>query len=304
MKNKAQNIKKIGSVKELHSFMGLPSPLNPLITIIDHSETPHNNKSNEQKLLLDFYNISIKRSFRGKLKYGKNHYDFDDGTMSFIAPNQIISVDSKEDINKDGWSLLFHPNLIRKYALGKVIKNLGFFSYSVNEALHLSKLEEDTIEIIVQNIQKEIASRLDNFSQDVIVSNLDLLLSYCNRFYNRQFITRKMATNDLLTKFEAVLEKYFSNNSNLILPTVEQLAIDLNVSPSYLSDMLRSLTGQNTQQHIHDKLIEKAKEILITTNFTISEIAYQLGFGYSQSFSKLFKSKTNLTPMEYRQGFN
>ncbi|WP_317048592.1 hypothetical protein [Chryseobacterium carnipullorum] len=201
MKNTEQNIKKIISVKELHSYMGLPSPLNPLITIIDHSQTQNKSQESDQKLLLDFYNISIKRSFKGKLKYGKNNYDFDDGTMSFIAPNQILSVDNDQDRNMDGWSLLFHPDLIRQYPLGKAIKSYGFFSYTVNEALHLSDEEEKTIEIIIQNIQKEINSRLDLFSQDVIVSNLELLLSYCNRFYSRQFLTRKMATNDLLTKF-------------------------------------------------------------------------------------------------------
>ncbi|MFH6951045.1 helix-turn-helix domain-containing protein [Flavobacterium sp. FlaQc-51] len=304
MKNTGNNIKKIISVKELHSFMGLPSPLNPLITIIDHSKAINSGQAHDQKLLLNFYNISIKRSFKGKLKYGKNHYDFDDGTMSFIAPNQIISTHSEEDRNKDGWSLLFHPDLIRQYPLVKAIKNYGFFSYSVTEALHLSDDEEKTVEAIIQNIQKEINSRLDNFSQDVIVSNLELLLGYCNRFYSRQFITRKMATNDLLTNFEKILDSYFDDNSDLTLPSVEKLAMELHVSSSYLSDMLRSVTGQNTQQHIHDKLIEKAKEILTTTTLTVSEIAYQLGFEYSQSFSKLFKNKTNLTPMQYRQSYN
>lgn len=299
-----QNIKKISSVKELHSYMGLPSALNPLITVIDHSSAINHNQTQNEKLLIDCYNISIKRSFKGKLKYGKNRYDFDNGTMSFIAPNQIISVDSEDDRNKDGWSLLFHPDLIRQYPLGKAIKNYGFFSYAVNEALHLSDEEEKTIEAIVQNIQKEINGRLDNFSQDVIVSNLELLLSYSNRFYSRQFITRKMATNDLLTNFEKILNNYFSNNLDLTLPTVEKLATELNVSSFYLSDMLRSLTGQNTQQHIHNKLIEKAKEALTTTNLTVSEIAYQFGFEYPQSFSKLFKSKTSLTPIEYRHSYN
>ena len=304
MKETTLNIRRINSIKELHSFLGLPSPLNPLLTIIDHSQTQNNKQHTHQKLLLDFYNISIKRSFKGKLKYGKNVYDFDDGTMSFIAPNQIISVDNKEERNIDGWSLLFHPDLIRQYPLGKAIKNYGYFSYTVNEALHLSDEEDKTIEIIIQNIQREINSRLDNFSQDVIASNLELLLSYCNRFYSRQFITRKMATNDLLSNFEGILDNIFSSNSDFSLPTVERLATELNVSSSYLSDMLRSLTGQNTQQHIHEKLIEKAKGILTTTNFTVSEIAYQLGFEYPQSFSKLFKSKTNLTPIEYRNSYN
>ncbi|MFC4212316.1 helix-turn-helix domain-containing protein [Pedobacter lithocola] len=304
MKNTSPNIKKIDSIKELHSFMGLPSPLNPLITIVDHAKIASINQGNDQKMIFGLYNISIKRGFKGKLKYGKNHYDFDDGTMSFIAPNQILSIDKDEDRNTDGWSLMFHPDLIVQYPLGMGIKNYGYFSYSVNEALHLSTDEESTIETIVGNIQNEVDSRLDNFSQDVIVSNLELLLSYCNRFYNRQFITRKMAKNDLLTKFESILAEYFNGKSDYIIPSVEQLASELNVSSAYLSDMLRSVTGQNTQQHIHDKLIEKAKEILIGTDLTASEIAYQLGFEYPQSFSKLFKSKTKLTPIEYRNSFN
>jgi AraC family transcriptional activator of pobA len=303
MKNTAQNIVKISSVTALHRYMGLPSPLNPLITIVDHSQTQNHKQAKNETLLLDFYNISIKRSFKGKLKYGKNSYDFDDGTMSFIAPNQLISIDESEQRNSDGWSLLFHSDLIRQYPLGKLIKNYGFFSYTVNEALHLSDEEEKTVELIIQNIQKEISSRLDSFSQDVMVSNLELLLSYCNRFYNRQFITRKMATNDLLSAFEQALDGYF-NGANLMLPTVEKLAVDLHVSSAYLSDMLRSLTGQNTQQHIHHKLIEKAKEILTTTNLTVSEIAYQLGFEYPQSFSKLFKNKTSVSPLVFRASFN
>ena len=304
MKETVLNIKKIDTIKELHFMMGVPSPLNPLLTIIDHAHTQNSHQLTQQKLLLNFYNISIKRSFKGKLKYGKNFYDFDEGTMSFIAPNQIISVDKEQDRNKDGWSLFFHPDLLSRYPLAKAIKNYGFFSYDVNEALHLSNEEEKLIEVIIQNIQQEINSRLDNFSHDVIISNLELLLSYCNRFYCRQFITRKMATNDLLSNFENILATFFNNDIAFTLPTVEKLATELNVSAAYLSDMLRNLTGQNTQQHIHQKLIEKAKEMLTTTNFTVSEIAYQLGFEYSQSFSKLFKSKTNFTALEYRNSFN
>ena len=302
MKNSEQNSIKINSVKELHSLVGLPSPLNTMITIIDHSKTQNNNQN--QKLILDLYNITIKRSFKGQLKYGKNNYDFDEGIMSFIAPNQIITIDNQEEQNTDGWSLLFHPDLIRQYPLTKTIKSYGYFSYDNNEALHLSNEEENTIETIVKNIQNEINARIDNFSQDVIVSNLELLLSYCNRFYSRQFLTRKMATNDLLSNFENLLEHYFSENSNLTLPKVDKISNELNVSSSYLSDMLRNLTGQNTQQHIHNKLIEKAKEMLCTSEMSISEIAYHLGFEYPQSFSKLFKAKTKLTPLEFRLSFN
>lgn len=304
MKKEAINIKTINSVSELHRLLSLPKPSHPLITLINHSDVSTISDENKERLLLNFYNISIKRSFQGQMKYGKNYYDFDEGTMSFVAPNQIIAIDEDENRNKDGWSLLFHLDLIRNYPLGKTIKNFGFFNYEVNEALHLSDEEEKVIENLIQNIQKEYQSRMDTFSQDVLVSNLELLLNYCNRFYNRQFATRKMANNDLLSKFENVLSNYFEDNKKIGLPTVTTLAKELNLSPSYLSDMLRTITGQNTQQHIHNKLIEKAKDILTTTNLSVSEIAFELGFEHSQSFSKLFKSKTNVSPLAYRNSFN
>jgi AraC family transcriptional activator of pobA len=299
MKNTSSNIIAIASVQKLHEFLGLSSPLNPLITVIDHALTSKFNAATNNKLSLDLFNISIKRSFKGQLKYGKNTYDFDSGSMSFIAPNQIIGLDNAENINQDGWSLLFHPDLIRAYPLGKIIKNYGYFSYEENEALHLSEEEERTIESIVDNIKKEIHARLDRFSQDVLVSNLELLLSYAN-----QFISRKMASNDLLSQFELLLKRHFAPETMTKIPTVEELAVQLHVSAAYLSDMLRSTTGQNTQQHIHNQIIEKAKHILTTTTLSSSEIAYALGFEYPQSFSKLFKNKTTFTPTSYRKSFH
>ncbi len=304
MKKEAITIKTINSVSELHRLLSLPKPSHPLITLINHSDVAKISDENNERLLLNFYNISIKRSFQGQMKYGKNYYDFDEGTMSFVAPNQVIAIDEDENRNKDGWSLLFHPDLIRNYPLGKTIKNFGFFNYEINEALHLSDEEEKLIENLVQNIEKEYQSRIDTFSQDVMVSNLELLLNYCNRFYNRQFTTRKMANNDLLSKFENLLSNYFEDNSKMGLPTVTNLAEQLNLSPSYLSDMLRTVTGQNTQQHIHNKLIEKAKDILTTSNLSVSQIAFELGFEYPQSFSKLFKAKGGVSPLEYRKSFN
>jgi AraC-like DNA-binding protein len=294
----------INSVTELHRLLGLPKPTHPLITLIDHSEEKQQTELENQQLVLNFYNITIKKSFQGQLKYGKSYYDFDEGTMSFLSPNQVLTVDKESERNKNGWSLLFHPDLIANYNLATTIKRYGFFSYGVNEALHLSDSEEATIENLVQNIKQEYSSTIDLYSQDVIVSNLELLLNYCNRFYNRQFITRKMASNDLLVDFENKLSAYFKDNLNSSLPTVKNLAGQLNVSPSYLSDMLRAITGQNTQQHIHSKLIEKAKEYLTTTSKSISEIAYQLGFEHPQSFNRLFKNKTDLSPLEYRNSFN
>lgn len=255
-------------------------------------------------LVLNFYQICIKRSFKGQMRYGRNYYDFDHGTMTFSAPNQVISVDPGHERNRDGWSLMFHPDLIRNYALGKNIKNYGFFSYEANEALHLSDEEDKLIDTLVKNIENEYQSRIDHYSADVIVSNLELLLNYCNRFYNRQFVTRKTANNDLLTAFERTLAQYFEEGSESVLPTVHGMAKALNVSPGYLSDMLRAVTGQNTQQHIHSKLMDRAKEILATSNLTVSEIAFLLGFEYPQSFSKFFKNKTNMSPLEYRQSYN
>ncbi len=304
MKNLNTTFKKINSISELHRLLSLSKPFHPLITLINHSETLTIESDNKEQLLLNFFNISIKRSFQGQMKYGKNYYDFDEGTMSFVAPNQIISIDDEESRNKDGWSLLFHPDLIRNYTLCKSIKNYGFFSYEVNEALHLSDEEEKIVESLVQNIQKEYQSRIDTFSQDVIVSNLELLLNYCNRFYSRQFLTRKMSNNDLLSNFETLLTNYFEENSSNGLPTVNYLAKELNISASYLSDMLKTVTGQSTQEHIHNKIIEKAKELLTTSNLSVSEIAYFLGFEHSQSFNKLFKSKVNLSPLAFKASFN
>ncbi len=304
MKTNTTGVKIINSVTELHQLLSLPKPLHPLITLIDHKNAVTIPKEEKERFVLNFYNITIKRSFQGQMKYGKNYYDFDEGTMSFVAPNQIINIDDDGDRNKDGWSLLFHPDLLRNYSLGKSIMNFGFFSYDINEALHLSEEEEKTIESLVQNIKTEYQARIDNFSQDVIVSNLELLLNYCNRFYSRQFATRKMVHSDLLTQFDTLLNTYFDTNSDLGLPTVSKLAIQLHLSPSYLSDMLRNLTGSNTQQHIHIKLIEKAKEKLTSTNLSVSEIAYELGFEHSQSFNKLFKSKVAMSPLAFRNSFN
>jgi len=182
----------------------------------------------------------------------------------------------------------------------------GFFSYAVHEALHLSEEEEKEIEAIMKNIRRECDKTIDNYSQDIIVSQIELLLNYCNRYYNRQFITRKKANNDLLIQLEEILSSYFEQEltQELGLPTVQYLSAQLSVSPTYLSDMLRSVTGRNAQQHITEKLIEKAKEMLTTTPLSISEIAYKLGYEYPQSFNKLFKNKTKISPLEYRASFN
>ena len=283
--------------------MCLPPPHNPQITLIGHTGGNPAHENDIQRLVLNFYHICIKRSFHGQMRYGRNYYDFDKGTMVFSAPKQIITVDQGEEADNDGWSLLFHPDLIRGYPLGKSIKNYGFFAYDTNEALHLSDEEDKLIESLVRNIENEYQSRIDNFSASVIVSNLELLLNYCNRFYNRQFVTRRMSSNDIFSRFENTLTRQLDDHSRAGLPTVNSLAEELNVSPGYLSDMLRTITGLNTQQHIHEKLIEKAKDILATTDLSVSEIAFSLGFEHRQSFNKLFKNKTRLSPLAFRRSF-
>jgi AraC-like DNA-binding protein len=257
--------------------------------------------------VLKFYKISYKPRPIGKLKYGQGHYDFNEGGLLFAAPNQVIGGRIDDSSGACSlYTLLIHPDFFWNYPLAKKIKQYGFFSYSANEALHLSEKEKTTIISIFRIIEEELNSRIDDFSQDVIVSQIELLLTYANRFYKRQFITRKAVSNDLLQQLEEILDEYFTDELSLNqgVPTVQYLAEKLNITPSYLSDMLRSLTGQNAQQHIHDKLIEKAKEKLSTTSLSVGEIAYTLGFEHPQSFSKLFKTKTSLSPLEFRRSFN
>ncbi len=296
----------LNSVTDLHRLLELPKPEHPLVSVINMDEIKGTTNTAFQSILYNLYSICIKKNYTGKLKYGQHYYDFDSGTMTFFAPGQIVAAEVTDDNSVCGWWLIFHPDFIRNYPLAKLIKNYGYFSYAVNEALHLSEKEDTMITTLIKNIGQEYRSTIDNYSQDVIISQIELLLTYCNRFYNRQFITRKNASNDLLIKFEAVLSSYFETDQTQQhgLPTVQHLSAQLHVSANYLSDMLKTITGQTTQQHIHEKLIAKAKEILTTTSLSISEIAYELGFEYSQSFNKLFKNKTSVTPLAFRQSFN
>lgn len=305
MKKDDKTTKKTNSISELHKVLGFPNPLHPLVSLVNYADIKTPYEELPKALLLNLYKISYKKSLTGKIKYGQNYYDFDEGGLSFVSPNQVIS-STEDEKDYSGYTLLFHPDFIRNYQLDTKIKTYGFFSYSVNEALFLSDKEKQIIFSVFENIKDELNNTIDNFSQDVIVSHIEVLLNYSNRFYKRQFITRKAINHNLLTQLEQILNAYFEQEEALQkgLPTVEYLAERLNVSARYLSDMLRSLTGHNAQQHIHEKLIEKAKEYLTSTNLSVSEIAYQLGFEHSQSFNKLFKKKTNLTPIEFKQSFN
>lgn len=241
-----------------------------------------------------------------KYKYGQQEYDFDEGVMFFMAPSQVFGIEiGKEASKPSGWMLLVHPDFLWNTSLAKTIKKYEYFDYSVKEALFLSEKEEVTINNIIQNIQQEYHSNIDKFSQDIIISQIETLLNYAERFYHRQFITRKKAAHQILDRLEGLLADYF-NNEDLInkgLPTVQHISETLNISPNYLRSLLKVLTGQSTQQHIHDKLIEKAKEKLSTTDLSVSEIAYELGFEHPQSFNKLFKTKTKLSPLKFRHHF-
>jgi len=254
-------------------------------------------------LVLDFYKMAYKDSI-GRAKYGQHHYDFGEGGLVFTAPGQLF--EKPKSSTGKGCILLIHPDFFLSYSLAKKIRQYGFFSYDTDEALHLSEKEKETIFSVFKIIDEELKNRIDDYSQDVIISQIELLLNYSSRFYKRQFITYKAVNDDLIEQFEKVLDSYFSSDNSLQsgMPSVQYVAEKLYVSTNYLSDLLRSLTGLNTQQHIHNRLIEMAKEILSTTNLSVSEIAYQLGFDYPQSFTRLFKNKTSQTPLEFRQSFN
>jgi AraC-like DNA-binding protein len=299
---------RIKTISEYHQIMGLPKPEHPLISVIN-LETVQPEYGNEQvNLVFDFYSISLKRNCNAKFRYGQQRYDFDEGVMFFMSPGQVFGIEIGKDaiIKRTGWLLLVHPDFLWNTPLAKTIKKYEYFDYSVHEALFLSDKEETAIVGILQSIQQEYQSNIDKFSQDIIIAQLELLLVHADRFYHRQFITRKITNHKVLDRLEEILTDYFNSDDlvNKGLPTVQHIAESLNVSPNYLSELLKVLTGQSTQQHIHDKLIEKAKEKLSTTNLSVSEIAYELGFEHSQSFSKLFKSKSGMSPLKFRTSFN
>ncbi len=286
-------------------LLELPAPLHPMIALVDYRKVPMETFPRGQKISLDFYKISFKTAFTGQIKYGQGYYDFEEGGMAFLKPRQIV-FPPEEIESYEGIALYFHPDFIRNYPLGKTIHQYGFFSYDVSEALFLSAKEKEIIAGLFASIAVELENNIDSFSQDVLVSQLELLLNYSNRFYSRQFITRKAVNNDIVSSLDQLLNRYFEEGNSLKngLPSVKYISSELKLSQRYLSDLLSSLTGQNTQQFIQNTIIEKAKEKLSTTNLSVSEIAYELGFEHSQSFSKLFKTKTNFSPLEFRQSFN
>lgn len=305
MKKEESLLFKMGSLTEMHRMLGLPNPKHPLISLLNGPTSQIENMPPAPHVLA-YYKISYKPKFSGKIRYGQSYYDFDEGGLLFASPGQIIGENNGDTAVCSAYTLLIHPDFFLNYPIAKKIRQYGYFSYSTNEALHLSEEEKNAIISIFQMIDTELNNRLDDFSQDVIISHIELLLNYANRFYKRQFLTRKVLHNDLLQRVEDLLDDYFKNDYPISkgLPSVQYLAEQLNLSTSYLSDMLRSLTGQNAQQLIQARLFEKAKELLSTTTLSASEIAFQLGFEHSQSFSKFFKVKAKVSPLQFRQSFN
>lgn len=297
-----KEVQHIKTISQLHEMQGLPKPTHPLISIVDVSQWEIPEEWIGIKSTTALYSIALKDKSCG-LMYGRNMYDFDEGVMIFTAPNQVQSVTKAQRLNEvQGWMLFFHPDLIRHTSLGKNIDNYKFFGYDVHEALHLSDAEQKTLTGCVDMIKAEIAERIDNHSQTVIASSLELLLNLANRYYERQFITRKNNNSDTVSQIEKLLKEYFRSDDlkENGLPTVKYLAENVHLSANYLSDLLKKETGWNAQDMIHHYLIEEAKNILLNTNNSVSEIAYSLGFEYPQYFSKLFKKKTGQTPIEYR----
>ena len=302
-------MKHFKTISELHQFWKVPPPLHPLISVVDIGAIGPLDGAEPMTMALDFYAVSVKRMQNVNVKYGQHPFDFNEGILYFTSPGQVFSVSTAnqdEEVKKSGWVLNIHPDFIWNTPLAKTIKQYSFWDYSLHEALFLSAKEEAIITNLILTIQQECEANIDQFSKPIIISHLESLLHYADRFYHRQFITREKANHQVLNRLETLLDEYFNHDAEVErgLPTVRYVAEALNLSPKYLSNLLRVLTGQTTQQHIHEKLIEKAKERLSTTNLSISEIAHELGFEHLPSFSKLFKTRTNLSPLAFRASFN
>jgi AraC family transcriptional activator of pobA len=304
----ATDPQRIKTIAEYHHLAGLPRPEHPLISVVNMADIRWVTTDTPVSRTVDFYTISLKRHTGNNFRYGQQQYDAQGGVMYFMAPGQVFGPPARYDESNQttGWGLYIHPDFLWNTPLAKTIRRYEYFDYSVNEALVLTEKEEATMINIIQNIQAEYDANMDRFSQDIIISHIETLLNYSDRFYNRQFLTRKIENNQMLDRLEDLLNGYF-NGKDLLAhgsPSVQYVAEKLNISPNYLSGLLKTLTGRNTQQHIQDKMLEKAKEKISTTELSVSEISYELGFDHPQSFSRLFKAKTGLSPLEFRQTFN
>jgi AraC-like DNA-binding protein len=299
-----QDIKNIKSISHLHEIFGFDKPTHPLISIIDVSKWEIPNHYVGVKYTSNLYTIGLKDRSCG-LQYGRNAYDFDEGVLIFTAPDQVQSVSKEQKLDEiKGWMLFFHPDLIRNTSLGHGIEEYGFFDYDVHEALHLSDAEQKTITDCKNMVQNEILERIDNHSQTVIASSLELLLNLARRYYERQFNTRAAQNSDIVSQFHAVLNNYFKSGkfAETGMPSIDYFSDKIHLSGNYLSDLLRKETGFAIKDHVNNFIIEKAKTLLLSEVETVSGIAYNLGFNYPHYFSRLFKSKTGMTPQEYRKG--
>ena len=293
---------KFNSITDLMRRLKLDPPAHPMITLVNYDKVKIDLRDAGSWFMLEFYKITFKKDFNGSVKYGPGTYDFKDGGMAFLAPGQVVQM-SPDPGDYQGYVLYFHPGLLDGHALAQGIHNYGFFDYAVAEALFLSEKEKQIMETLFKAIATELDNHIDQFSENVLVSQLELLLNHSDRFYNRQFLTRKNMHHDLISRMNLWLNERFEGADMLItgLPSPQDIATHLNVSQRYLSDMLKTLTGKTTQQHIHLALIEKAKVLLNQTNLTTAEIAYHLGFEHPQSFNKLFKQRTSVSPVQFRR---
>jgi len=298
----SDDIFRIESITQIHEKMGFGKPAHPLISVVDVSQWEVGEEMVGVKYSSSLYSIALKDKSCG-LQYGRNTYDFGEGVLIFMGPNQVAATmraQAKGEIQ--GWMIFFHPDLIRNTHLGEVIDQYSFFSYDVHEALHLSEQEQDTITDCMNKINGETNERIDNHSQRVIVSNLELLLNYCMRFYERQFNTRTASHKDTVTKVNDYLKTYYKEGqlTEFGTPSIQKIADSVNLSASYLSDLLKKETGRSAKDHINEFLVDKAKDLLLSSQQSVSEIAYNLGFNYPHYFSRLFKAKTGVTPNDYR----
>lgn len=299
-----KEIIRLKSISEAHRFLGLPKSNHPLVSVVELNDRIINLDYGDTKFLFDFHQVNLKQGFSGSLVYGRNSYDFEDGTLTFIKAGQVIQMEKQPEQveGSSGWTLLFHPDLIRKSELGKNIDDYTFFDYDLNEALHLSEKEINALNTLVDKIQDEYNQNIDKHSQEIIIANIEMILKYCKRYYDRQFYTRTNLNKDLVSKFEQVIQRYYQSEKPLEVGvlSVKYCANELAMSSNYLGDLLKTETGRSAKDHINDFVIEKAKTRLLGSNKSVSEIAYSFGFEYPQGFSKLFKAKTGVSPSQYR----
>lgn len=290
---------KLDNISQYNYLRGIDT-LHPLVSVFEFSKMK---LIPEARALYGFYCVFLKDAVCGDLKYGCKYYDYQEGTLVFIAPGQVAGIGTKPGSPKpEGWALLFHPDLIRGTSLGQNIKKYTFFLYEANEALHVSEKERQVIIDCFHKIDHELHQSIDKHSKTLITNNIELLLNYCLRFYDRQFITRSVANKYILEKFEKLLDEYFQSDKPQImgLPTVKYCAENLHLSANYLGDLIKKETGKSAQEQIQFKLINIAKERVFDTSKSISEIAYELGFKHPQHFSRMFKTRTGQTPNSYR----